>query len=96
MLKKEMLDVGIMELFENVELALSKVLAKMELEGIALNVDMLNDYSAELTKKLDVITARIHDLAGENFNVSSPKQIGEVLFNKLNLSKKPKKTKSGQ
>jgi len=95
-LKKEMIDVGVVELFEKVELTLSKVLAKMEIEGIALNVKMLNDFSISLTKKLSEITVQVHDLAGVGFNISSPKQMGELLFDKMKLSKKPKKTKSGQ
>ena len=95
-LNQEMIDVGVIELFEKMELTLSKVLAKMELEGIALNVTMLNDFSITLTKKLSEITTRIHDLSGVDFNISSPKQMGEVLFEKMTLSKKPKKTKSGQ
>ncbi len=95
-LEKEMVKNDVIELFEKVEIPLSQVLAKMELEGIALNVEMLTDFSIELTKKLTFITSRIHDLAGIEFNVASPKQMGEVLFERLELSKKPRKTKSGQ
>lgn len=95
-LEKEMVENGVIDLFEKMELPLSKVLAKMELEGIALDVKMLNNFSSELTKKLTFITAKIHDLAGEDFNIASPKQMGELLFEKMKLSKKPKKTKSGQ
>jgi DNA polymerase-1 len=95
-LKKEMTESGVIELFEKIELPLSKVLAKMELEGVALDVKMLNDFSIDLTKKLELITSTIHNLAGEEFNIASPKQMGEILFEKMELSKKPKKTKSGQ
>ncbi|MEC7863797.1 MAG: DNA polymerase I, partial [Bacteroidota bacterium] len=95
-LKKEMITNGVDELFKKIELPLSKVLAKMELEGIALNIEMLNNFSVELTKNLKVITSKIHNLAGVDFNIASPKQMGEVLFKKMELSKKPKKTKSGQ
>ena len=95
-LEKEMTKNGVIELFEKVEMPLSQVLAKMELEGIALNVEMLNDFSIELTKKLSLITSKIYDFAGIEFNIASPKQMGEVLFERLELSKKPRKTKSGQ
>jgi DNA polymerase-1 len=78
------------------ELPLSRVLAKMELEGIALDMKMLNNFSIELTKELGLITSKIYNLAGEEFNIASPKQMGELLFEKMELSKKPKKTKSGQ
>ena len=95
-LKEEMIKNEIMDLFEKIEIPLSKVLAKMELEGIALDVRMLNNFSVELTKKLDSITSKIYDLADTKFNISSPKQMGDILFEKMKLSKKPKKTKSGQ
>tara|TARA_B100000497_G_C7695425_1_gene424533 strand:- start:5745 stop:6920 length:1176 start_codon:yes stop_codon:yes gene_type:complete len=68
----------------------------MEIEGIALDVAMLKNYSIKLTDDLELITSTIHEMAGENFNISSPKQMGELLFEKMSLSKKPKKTKSGQ
>ena len=57
---------------------------------------MLKNYSIKLTKDLELITSTIHEMAGEKFNISSPKQMGELLFEKMSLSKKPKKTKSGQ
>tara|TARA_B110000003_G_scaffold275434_1_gene318048 strand:- start:7775 stop:8917 length:1143 start_codon:yes stop_codon:yes gene_type:complete len=57
---------------------------------------MLNKYSIELTNELELQTKKIHDFAGEEFNIASPKQMGEILFSKMELSKKPKKTKSGQ
>ena len=95
-LEKEMMESGVIELFDKMELPLSKVLAKMELEGVALDVKMLNNFSVELTKKLGLITSTIYELAGEDFNIASPKQLGELLFEKMRLSKKPKKTKSGQ
>ena len=94
--QKDLTKNKLIELFEKIELPLSKVLAKMELEGIALDVKRLNRFSAELTEKLLLLTSKIHDLSGEKFNIASPKQMGEVLFEKMKLSKKPKKTKSGQ
>ena len=92
-LEKEITESGAAKLFEKMELPLSKVLAKMELEGISLDVKMLNDFSIELTKELVLITSKIHDLAGEEFNIASPKQLGEVLYNELKIAalKKTKK-----
>ena len=95
-LQKEMAQSGATDLFEKMETPLSRVLAKMELEGISLNVEMLNNFSIELTKKLTSISSKIYSLAGLQFNIASPKQMGEILFEKLELSKKPRKTKSGQ
>ena len=95
-LEKEIIKTEILDLFEKIELPLSKVLAKMEMEGIALDVKILSDFSAILSKKLTAITSKIYDLANEEFNISSPKQMGEILFEKMKLNKKPKKTKSGQ
>ncbi len=88
--------VGIYNLFEKIELPLIKVLAKMELEGISLNIAMLKTYSTELTVEIEKITKNIYALAEVEFNIASPKQMGEILFDKMQLSKKPKKTKSGQ
>ena len=94
--EKKMQETAVFELFKGIELPLSKVLAKMEMEGIALNIEMLNSFSVDLSQKLSDITAKIYHLAGLEFNISSPKQMGEVLFEKMELSEKPKKTKSGQ
>ena len=94
--EKEMKEVEVFDLFEKIEIPLTKVLAKMELEGIALDVEMLQNYSTQLTSELQLLENKIHQLADEEFNISSPKQMGEILFEKLELSKKPKKTKSGQ
>jgi len=94
--EKEMKEVGVWDLFTDIEIPLTVVLAKIENEGIALDVEMLNKYSVELTNELALQTKKIHEFAGEEFNIASPKQMGEVLFIKMELSKKPKKTKSGQ
>ena len=94
--EKEMKEVGVWDLFKTIEIPLSVVLAKMENEGIALDVEMLNNYSVELTNELALQTKKIHEFACEEFNIASPKQMGEILFTKMELSKKPKKTKSGQ
>ena len=95
-LKKEMKDNEVLVLFEKIEIPLLKVLARMELEGIAIDQKILISLSHELSKKLEIITNNIHNLAGNKFNIASPKQTGEVLFDVMQLSKKPKKTKSGQ
>ena len=94
--EKEMKEVGVWDLFTTIEMPLTVVLAKIENEGIALDVDMLKEYSIELTDELVLQTKKIHELAGEEFNIASPKQMGEILFTKMELGKKPKKTKSGQ
>ena len=95
-LKKEMQEVGVLNLFETIEMPLSVVLAKIENEGIALDVDMLVRYSKELNEELITLTDSIHEIAEQKFNIASPKQLGEILFEKMVLTKKPKKTKSGQ
>jgi len=94
--EKEMKEVGVWDLFINIEIPLTIVLAKVENEGIALDIEMLNKYSVELTNELALQTKKIHAFAGEEFNIASPKQMGVILFEKMKLSKKPKKTKSGQ
>ena len=94
--EEEMKEKGVFKLFKEIELPLSKVLAKMELEGISLDRNMLKRFSIELTKKLEIIVSKIYGFAGNEFNISSPKQMGEILFDKMQLSKKPTKTKSGQ
>jgi DNA polymerase I len=94
--EKEMKEVGVWDLFTTIEMPLTVVLAKIENEGIALDVNMLKEYSIELTDELALQTKKIHELAGEEFNIASPKQMGEILFTKMELGKKHKKTKSGQ
>ena len=75
---------------------LLQVLCQMEIEGINLDVDLLKKYSKELNALLEQTSNKIFNLSAVDFNISSPKQLGEVLFEKMNLVKKPKKTKSGQ
>ena len=84
------------DLFENIEMPLLKVLCAMEIEGINLDIELLKKYSIELNSKLNENSKKINELSNTQFNISSPKQLGEVLFEKMNLVKKPKKTKSGQ
>ena len=94
--KQEMQEVGVLDLFQKIEMPLSLVLAKIENEGISLDVKMLENYSKELTTELEEETKTIYELAEQEFNIASPKQLGEILFEKMELDKKPKKTKSGQ
>jgi len=93
---KELDSTKSLSLFNEIEMPLLKVLCKMEIEGINLDVDLLKKYSEELKLELDENCQKIYKLSNTQFNISSPKQMGEVLFEKMNLVKKPKKTKSGQ
>jgi len=84
------------DLLHNIELPLIRVLAAMELEGISLDVPYLNTMSTQLEQEAQALAQRIFDQAGETFNLASPKQLGPILFDKLKLVEKPKKTKTGQ
>ncbi|KIA88377.1 DNA polymerase I [Kaistella jeonii] len=84
------------DLFYKVEMPLMKVLAKMELEGISLDKKWLEQESKDLENDLRQLEKTIFELSGEEFNMNSPKQLGEVLFEKMQLDPKAKKTKSGQ
>ena len=84
------------KLFDEVEVPLIKVLANIEREGINLDVNALREFSAQLQIDISVVEKEIQDLAGTKFNVSSPKQVGEILFEYLKIVDKPKKTKTGQ
>ncbi|WP_434037053.1 DNA polymerase I [Formosa sp. 4Alg 33] len=84
------------KLFDDIEVPLLRVLADMELEGINLDIPFLNDLATALNDDIASLQEKIFTEAGEEFNIASPKQLGEILFNKLKLVDKPKKTKSGQ
>jgi DNA polymerase-1 len=84
------------DLFYNIEMPLVDVLKNMEQEGIAIDVNGLKEYSSELEKTLVELDARIKEEAGVTFNIDSPKQLGEVLFDQLKIDPKAKKTKTGQ
>jgi DNA polymerase-1 len=84
------------KLFNDVEIPLITVLADMEREGINLDVPTLKEFSAQLQNDISTVEKEINDLAGFKFNISSPKQVGDVLFEVLKISDKAKKTKTGQ
>lgn len=84
------------KLFSEVEVPLIKVLANIEREGINLDVNALKEFSAQLQGDIGLVEKEIQDFAGTKFNVSSPKQVGEILFEYLKIVEKPKKTKTGQ
>ena len=84
------------DLFYNIEMPLMPVLAEMEMNGVCLDTESLKETSKVFTDRMNEIEARIYELAGENFNIASPKQVGEILFDKLKIVEKAKKTKTGQ
>ena len=84
------------KLFDDIELPLLRILAKMEMEGIKIDRDYLNQLSEALVDDIAALEKNIYKEAEEEFNIGSPKQLGEILFGKMELVKKPKKTKSGQ
>lgn len=93
---KELESGHLTKLFTDVEVPLVSVLSAMEIEGINLNPDFLGDLSKDLTTDVDRLEKAIFEQAGEEFNLASPKQLGPILFDKLKLVDKPKKTKTGQ
>ncbi len=89
--------VGTKKLFDEIEIPLVPVLADMEREGIRLDVDFLKSMSADMQKEIDTFEQKIYETAGEKFNLASPKQLGDILFDKLKIGgAKQKKTKTGQ
>ncbi len=87
---------GLLALFNEIEMPLVFVLANMEYEGVSIDCNELNNISSELNERIRLIEKEIFTLAGQEFNISSPKQLGEVLFDKLKIDSNHKKTKSGQ
>lgn len=87
---------GLIKLFQEVEMPLMPILADMEWEGIKIEISFLSGYSAELEKDIAIIEQEIFELAGEHFNIDSPKQLGPILFEKLKITDEIKKTKTGQ
>ena len=84
------------DLFYNIEMPLMPVLAEMEMNGVCLDTESLAETSKQFTARMNEIEQRIYELAGEQFNIASPKQVGEILFDKLKIVEKAKKTKTGQ
>ena len=84
------------ELFYNIEMPLVPVLTKMEYDGVCLDTESLKESAKRFTEELINIEKEITELAGQEFNISSPKQVGEILFDKMKIVEKPKKTKTGQ
>jgi len=93
---KELESGNVTKLFNEIELPLVSVLTAMEIEGININTDFLKELSFVLTDDINKLEKNIYEQAGEEFNIASPKQLGIVLFEKMELVKKPKKTKTGQ
>lgn len=83
-------------LFYDIEMPLMPVLAEMEIGGVRIDTESLKETSKVLTNRMIEIEKRIYELAGEEFNIASPKQVGDILFSKLKITDKPKKTKTGQ
>ena len=92
----EMASKEVIDLFNKIELPLVNVLADMESAGIHIDVDYLNELAIQFQKETATLEERIYEQAGEPFNLASPKQLGPILFDKLKLVDKPKKTKTGQ
>jgi DNA polymerase-1 len=95
-LEKELSERNQTKLLTEVEMPLIEVLASMEYEGVNLDTAVLTALSEELRQSSEQIQQEIHALAGETFNINSPRQLGEILFDKLKLGDKPKKTRTGQ
>lgn len=95
-LEKELTALQIEDLFYKIEMPLISVLVEMEYNGIRLDEEALKETSEKFTARLKAIEDEIHEIAQENFNVGSPKQVGEILFDKLKIDSKAKKTKTGQ
>ena len=95
-LEKELKQYGCEDLFYNIEMPLMPVLAEMEMNGVCLDTESLMETSKVLTSRMQEIEQHIYEQAGEVFNIASPKQVGEILFGKLKIVDKPKKTKTGQ
>ncbi|MGM9698819.1 MAG: DNA polymerase I [Prevotella sp.] len=95
-LEGELKKYGAEDLFYNIEMPLMPVLADMEMNGVRIDTASLAETSTVLTKRMDEVEKEIYEMAGEQFNIASPKQVGEVLFEKLQIVEKAKKTKKGQ
>lgn len=95
-LENELETNGVKKLFEEIEMPLVPVLAYMERNGVRIDTDALKETSRHFTARMNQIEEEVHQLAGMEFNIASPKQVGEVLFDRLKIVEKAKKTKTGQ
>lgn len=95
-LENELEKNGVKKLFEEIEMPLVPVLAYMERNGVRIDTDALKETSRHFTARMNQIEEEVHQLAGMEFNIASPKQVGEVLFDRLKIVEKAKKTKTGQ
>ena len=95
-LEKELHEKGLYQLFEEVEMPLVPVLARMEMNGARIDEVSLAETSKVFTERMETIERDIREVAGQELNISSPRQIGELLFDQLKIDSKPKKTKTGQ
>lgn len=95
-LKDALVEVGLYHLFEEIEMPLVWVLADMEYEGVSIDEQALKEISSDLKERIAAEEKTIYDMAGREFNISSPKQLGEILFDTMNIDPGNKKTKTGQ
>ena len=95
-LEPKLKEAGVEHLFYEIEMPLVRVLAEMEMNGVLIDTGSLKETSELFTQRLQELEQRIYELAGEEFNIASPKQVGDILFGKLKIIEKPKKTKTGQ
>lgn len=95
-LEPKLKEAGTEELFHEIEMPLVEVLAEMEMNGVRIDTASLAETSQILTARMKELEQRIYEMAGEEFNIASPKQVGDILFGKMKIMEKPKKTKTGQ
>ena len=95
-LEPKLKEAGVDQLFYEIEMPLVRVLAEMEMNGVCIDTNSLQETSKIFTNRLLELEERIYQLAGEQFNIASPKQVGDILFGKMKIIDKPKKTKTGQ
>ena len=96
LLTSDLNDNGEYQLYDQIELPLTKVLAHMEDNGVLIDTNVLSDISLLFTSRLNEYQSKVYEITGEQFNLSSPRQVGEVLFDKMKLDDKAKRTKTGQ
>ena len=95
-LEPKLKEAGVERLFHEIEMPLVPVLAEMEMNGVRIDTQSLAETSETFTQRMRSLEAEIYQLAGEEFNIASPKQVGDILFAKMKIMEKPKKTKTGQ